>query len=46
MGPTISLASVATGAEEDDDQSDSDYGKNVDWIYYTYSSLYYQRIKR
>jgi hypothetical protein len=30
VGPTISLASVATGAGEDDDQSDSDYGKNVD----------------
>jgi hypothetical protein len=28
--PTISLASVATGAGEDDDQSDSDYGKNID----------------
>jgi hypothetical protein len=28
-GPTISLASVAVGDEEDDDQSDSDYGKNV-----------------
>ncbi len=27
-GPTISLASVAAGDEEDD-QSDSDYGKNV-----------------
>ncbi len=36
VGPTISLASVATGAGEDDDQSDSDYGKNVDWIYYVY----------
>ncbi len=34
--PTISLASVATGAGEDDDQSDSDYGKNIDWIYYVY----------
>jgi hypothetical protein len=30
VGPTISLASVATGAGEDDDQSDSDYGMNVD----------------
>jgi hypothetical protein len=30
VGPTISLASVATGAGEDDDQSDSDYGKSVD----------------
>ena len=29
VGPTISLASVAVGDEEDDDQSDSDYGKNV-----------------
>jgi hypothetical protein len=28
-GPTVSLASVAAGDEEDDDQSDSDYGKNV-----------------
>ncbi len=46
VGPTISLASVATGAEEDDDQSDSDYGKNADWIYYIYSSLHNQRIKR
>ncbi len=46
MGPTISLASVATGAEEDDDQSDSDYGKNVNWIYHIYSSLHNQRIKR
>ncbi len=36
VGPTISLASVATGAGEDDDQSDSDYGKSVDWIYYAY----------
>ncbi len=36
VGPTISLTSVATGAGEDDDQSDSDYGKSVDWIYYVY----------
>ncbi len=36
VGPTISLASVVTGAGEDDDQSDSDYGKNVDLIYYVY----------
>ena len=30
MWPTISLASVATGAGEDGDQSDSDYGRSVD----------------
>ncbi len=34
LWPTVSLASVATGAGEDNGQSDSDYGKTVDWIYY------------
>ncbi len=33
MGPTISLASVATAAGEDDDQSDSDYGRIIDTLF-------------
>ncbi len=33
VGPTISLASVATAAGEDDDQSDSDYGRIIDKLF-------------
>ncbi len=33
VGPTISLASVATAAGEDDDQSDSDYGRIIEKLF-------------